>query len=149
LRFSLRWLWRMQSSEMWRRVDLVWTDVSEERIASIFRVEESATEEPAWAGGYWLKQFQETGSVLRRKERKDREFRRKMLIESRKLGHLTCQESCLAFFSFRGHTTELSALNLLHVISLNRLELNSIICQLPTPNCGDSLSSMLPDILVI
>jgi hypothetical protein len=24
---------------MWRRVDLVWTDVSEERIASIFRVE--------------------------------------------------------------------------------------------------------------
>jgi hypothetical protein len=27
-----------------------WTDVSEERIASIFRVEESASEEPAWAG---------------------------------------------------------------------------------------------------
>jgi hypothetical protein len=26
---------------MWRRVDLVWTDVSEERIASIFRVETS------------------------------------------------------------------------------------------------------------
>jgi hypothetical protein len=24
---------------MWRRVDFVWTDVSEERIASIFRVE--------------------------------------------------------------------------------------------------------------
>jgi hypothetical protein len=36
---------------MWRRVDLVWTDVSEERIASIFRVEKSASEEPAWAGG--------------------------------------------------------------------------------------------------
>jgi hypothetical protein len=35
---------------MWRRVDLVWTDVSEERIASIFRVEESTSEEPAWAG---------------------------------------------------------------------------------------------------
>jgi hypothetical protein len=34
---------------MWRRVDLVWTDVSEERIASIFRVEKSAIEEPAWA----------------------------------------------------------------------------------------------------
>jgi hypothetical protein len=27
---------------MWRRVDLVWTDVSEKRIASIFRVEKSA-----------------------------------------------------------------------------------------------------------
>jgi hypothetical protein len=31
---------------MWRR-DLVWTDVSEERIAFIFRVEKSASEEPA------------------------------------------------------------------------------------------------------
>jgi hypothetical protein len=36
---------------MWRRVDLVWTDVSEVRIASIFRVEKSASEEPAWACG--------------------------------------------------------------------------------------------------
>jgi hypothetical protein len=36
---------------MWRRVDLVWTDSSEERIASIFRVEKTASEEPAWAGG--------------------------------------------------------------------------------------------------
>jgi hypothetical protein len=36
---------------MWHRVDLVWTDVSEERIAYIFRVEKSASEEPAWAGG--------------------------------------------------------------------------------------------------
>jgi hypothetical protein len=34
---------------MWRRVDLVWTDVSEERITSIFKVEKSASEEPAWA----------------------------------------------------------------------------------------------------
>jgi hypothetical protein len=35
---------------MWHRVDLVnWTDVSEEHIASIFRVEKSAIEEPAWA----------------------------------------------------------------------------------------------------
>jgi hypothetical protein len=33
---------------MWRRVDPVkWTDVSEENIASIFRVEKSASEEPA------------------------------------------------------------------------------------------------------
>jgi hypothetical protein len=37
---------------MWCHVDLVdWTDVSEERIASIFRVEKSASEDPAWAGG--------------------------------------------------------------------------------------------------
>jgi hypothetical protein len=43
-------LWRMPSSGMWRRVDIVWTDVSEERIASIFRVEKSASEEPTWAG---------------------------------------------------------------------------------------------------
>jgi hypothetical protein len=35
---------------MWRRVDLVWTDVSEERIASIFRIEKSGSEEPALAG---------------------------------------------------------------------------------------------------
>jgi hypothetical protein len=35
---------------IWRRVGLVWTDVSEEGIASIFRVEKSASEEPAWAG---------------------------------------------------------------------------------------------------
>jgi hypothetical protein len=35
---------------MWHRVVLVWTDVLEERIASIFRVEKSASEEPAWAG---------------------------------------------------------------------------------------------------
>jgi hypothetical protein len=37
----------MHSSGMWRRVDLVGTDVSEERIASIFKVEKSASEEPA------------------------------------------------------------------------------------------------------
>jgi hypothetical protein len=36
---------------MWRHVDLVWTDVSEENIASIFRIEKSVSEEPAWAGG--------------------------------------------------------------------------------------------------
>jgi hypothetical protein len=40
---------RKQSSGMWRRVDIVLTDVSDERIASIFRVEEkkSASKEPA------------------------------------------------------------------------------------------------------
>jgi hypothetical protein len=42
----------MPSSGMWRRVDPVkWTDVSEELIVSIFRVEKSASDEPAWAGG--------------------------------------------------------------------------------------------------
>jgi hypothetical protein len=39
---------------MWHRVDLVWSDVSEERFASIFRVEKSAYEKPAWSGGCWL-----------------------------------------------------------------------------------------------
>jgi hypothetical protein len=39
LRFAQRRLWRMRSSGTWRRVDLVWTDVSEENDASIFRVE--------------------------------------------------------------------------------------------------------------
>jgi hypothetical protein len=36
---------------MWHRADLVWTDVSEEHIASIFTVYKSASEEPAWASG--------------------------------------------------------------------------------------------------
>jgi hypothetical protein len=32
---------------MWCRIDLVWADVSEERIASVFRLEKSTSEEPA------------------------------------------------------------------------------------------------------
>jgi hypothetical protein len=32
--------WRMPSSGMWRRVGLLWTNVSEEHVASIFSVEE-------------------------------------------------------------------------------------------------------------
>jgi hypothetical protein len=36
---------------MWHHVDLVLTNVSERHVASIFRVEKSASEEPAWAGG--------------------------------------------------------------------------------------------------
>jgi hypothetical protein len=48
LRFPRRWLWRMSSSGMWRRVELVWTDVSEERINSIFKEEKSTSEESAW-----------------------------------------------------------------------------------------------------
>jgi hypothetical protein len=45
-------IWRMPSSGIWRRLDLVnWTDFSEERVASIFRVEKSASDESAWVGG--------------------------------------------------------------------------------------------------
>jgi hypothetical protein len=35
---------------MWHRVDLVWTDVSDESIASILRVEKSTLQPPAQAG---------------------------------------------------------------------------------------------------
>jgi hypothetical protein len=43
----------MPSSGVWRRVDMVdWTDVSEDRIASIYRVEKSASEDPAGAGSH-------------------------------------------------------------------------------------------------
>jgi hypothetical protein len=42
---------RMPSSGTWCHVDLVRTDVLEERIASIFRVEKYSSKEPAWAGG--------------------------------------------------------------------------------------------------
>jgi hypothetical protein len=35
---------------MWRRVDIVQTDVSEESIASIFKVEEKILQPPAHAG---------------------------------------------------------------------------------------------------
>jgi hypothetical protein len=38
---------RIPFSGMWLRVDLVQTDVSEERIASIIRIEKFASEEPA------------------------------------------------------------------------------------------------------
>jgi hypothetical protein len=34
---------------MWRRVDLVWTDISEEHIDSKIGVEKPEKEEPAWA----------------------------------------------------------------------------------------------------
>jgi hypothetical protein len=51
LRFSWRWLWSMPSSGIWRRVVLVWTDVSEEYISAILRVQKSASEETMWAAG--------------------------------------------------------------------------------------------------
>jgi hypothetical protein len=37
----------MSSSGMWRCVDFALPDVSEERITSVFKVEKSASEEPA------------------------------------------------------------------------------------------------------
>jgi hypothetical protein len=42
----------MKNSVFWdvECVDFVWTDVSEESITTIFRVEKSSSEEPAWAG---------------------------------------------------------------------------------------------------
>jgi hypothetical protein len=39
MRFSLRWLWRMPFSGMWHGLALVRTDVSEEYVASIIRLE--------------------------------------------------------------------------------------------------------------
>jgi hypothetical protein len=53
--------WIMSSSGMWRCVVLVLSDVSEERIASIFRVEQSASEESVWPG---LQPPGHTGSSL-------------------------------------------------------------------------------------
>jgi hypothetical protein len=39
LQVSRRWLRRVRSPVMWRHVALVKTDVSKERVASIFRLE--------------------------------------------------------------------------------------------------------------
>jgi hypothetical protein len=39
---------------MWRRVDLVWTDISEKRIASIFKVETSASLQSAVTCSRWF-----------------------------------------------------------------------------------------------
>jgi hypothetical protein len=50
---------------MWCCADLVWTDISEEHIATIFRVEKSASEEPAWAGGRRLSHQSKTPSYIR------------------------------------------------------------------------------------
>jgi hypothetical protein len=52
--------WRMSSSGMWRCVDYGLTAVSEERIASIFKVEKSSSVEPASAGGCRLSHQSET-----------------------------------------------------------------------------------------
>jgi hypothetical protein len=49
---------------MWCCVDHALTDASEERIVSIFRVEKSANEKPAWAGGCRLSHQSETTTLV-------------------------------------------------------------------------------------
>jgi hypothetical protein len=58
-------LWRMSSSGMWRCVDLALTDITKERMASIFRVENSASGELAWAGGCRMSRQSEITSYIR------------------------------------------------------------------------------------
>jgi hypothetical protein len=45
----------------------MWTDVSEGRMASIVRVEKSASEEPAWAGDCKLQFIQELHDAISQK----------------------------------------------------------------------------------
>jgi hypothetical protein len=52
----------MPSPGLWRHVDLMWTDVSDERTASIFSVEKSASDVPAWASVCRLKPPAHAGS---------------------------------------------------------------------------------------
>jgi hypothetical protein len=52
LRLSARWLWRVRSSGMLHRVDLVKTDVSEECVAYIFGVERIREREALWLLGH-------------------------------------------------------------------------------------------------
>jgi hypothetical protein len=54
---------------MWLCVDLALTDVSEERIVSIVRVEKSASGEPAWAGDCRLKPPVRNNQLYNNRER--------------------------------------------------------------------------------
>jgi hypothetical protein len=45
---------RKQSSGMWRRLDIVLTDISEERIASIYRVEEKINKSAICTCSRWF-----------------------------------------------------------------------------------------------
>jgi hypothetical protein len=56
---------KMSSSTTGRCVDLALTDVSEERIACIFRVEKSASGKPAWAVGCRMSHQSEITSYRR------------------------------------------------------------------------------------
>jgi hypothetical protein len=98
----------MPYSGMWRHVDLVWTDVSEEHIASIFRVEKSASEEPAWTGGCRLQLEEHAASILRGEMsltllpwRRNQNFSLKLLQASIRLLVVTCLQnirSCILEF---------------------------------------------------
>jgi hypothetical protein len=57
--------WRKQSSGMWRRVDIVLTDVTEERIASFFRVEEKGSTWALAGAGSSLAEFLLFSSTLK------------------------------------------------------------------------------------
>jgi hypothetical protein len=81
---SQQWLWKTQSSGMWRRVDLGWTDVSDKCMASIFRVEKSTSEEPGWAGGCSL-QYPVPDPLLLRKSGRVGNRTRDLWICSHKL----------------------------------------------------------------
>jgi hypothetical protein len=65
--YTLGCKWRMCSGT-WRCVDLELTDVSEERIASIFRVEKSASEEPPSAGRCGFFYPEDGGEAIRSSE---------------------------------------------------------------------------------
>jgi hypothetical protein len=56
--------WRKPFSALWRHVVSVWTDVSEDCVASIFTAEECAREEPAWTSSCRLQLLVHAGSSL-------------------------------------------------------------------------------------
>jgi hypothetical protein len=56
---------RVVSSGMWCCVDLALPNISEEHVASIFRVEKSVSREPVSAGGSRLSHQSETTSYIR------------------------------------------------------------------------------------
>jgi hypothetical protein len=62
----------MSSSGMWRCVNPGLADVSEGRIASIFRVKKSARGEPASAGGCRLSHKSETTAIYEQERRECR-----------------------------------------------------------------------------
>jgi hypothetical protein len=68
----------MSSSGMWRYVDSGLTDVSEESIASISRIEKSASGEPASAVGCRLSHQSETSSYTEQGEREGSLIKKKL-----------------------------------------------------------------------
>jgi hypothetical protein len=76
-------VWRMPSSGMWRLVDIVWTDVSEERIASIFRVEKSASRWPQTKTAFFIVTAVKTSNLTKRR----------LLCIEVTLGSISCREA--------------------------------------------------------